>query len=82
MKQREVETTNAANKPDPTLAQLWIVLAQLEEINIQFARWLDTLTIEKNNHDTRQYPWQPKEPTGRTHCNHAHNYSVNSLPAQ
>jgi len=47
MKQREVETTNVANTPDKTLAQLWIVLKQLEEINIQFARWLDTLTIKK-----------------------------------
>jgi len=44
---REVETINAANKPDPTLAQLWSVLKQLEEINIQFARWVDTLTSER-----------------------------------
>jgi len=46
-KQREVETTHAANIHDPTLAQLWIVLEQLEEINIQFARWVDTLTSER-----------------------------------
>jgi len=53
MKQRKVETTNVANTPDKTLAQLWIVLKQLEEINIQFAWWLDTLTIKK----------QPRHPT-------------------
>ncbi len=47
MKQREVEMTKTDNKSDTTLAQLRILLAQLEEINNQFARWLDTLTIEK-----------------------------------
>ena len=32
---------------DPTLEPLWIILKELEEINTQFAQWLDTLPIEK-----------------------------------
>jgi len=45
MKQHAVETTQTDNKSDTTLAKLWILLAQLEDINNQFAWWLDTLTI-------------------------------------
>jgi len=47
MKWCEVEPTQTKQKPDTTLAQLWIILAQLEDINRQFARWLETLTMAK-----------------------------------
>jgi len=39
--------TPTDKKPDETLANMWILLAQLEEINTQFALLLDTLTIPK-----------------------------------
>jgi len=42
------QQTQTDNKYDATLAQLWILLAQLEELNTQFALWLDTLTITKS----------------------------------
>jgi len=35
--------------PNTTLKRLWFLLKQLEEINIQFARLLDTLTIPKTS---------------------------------
>jgi len=44
---KRCEPTQTKQKPDTTLAQLWIILAQLEDINKQFARWLETLTMEK-----------------------------------
>jgi len=37
------------NKSDATLAQLWSLLAQLEEINTQFALFLDTLTTPESS---------------------------------
>jgi len=39
--------TPTADKSDAIFAQLWILLVQLEEINIWFALLLDTLTIPK-----------------------------------
>jgi len=47
MKRREVEPTHTVHISDTTRVQLWNVLVQLEDINKQFARWLDTLTMEK-----------------------------------
>jgi len=47
MQQCEVAMPKTDNTPEETLAQLWSVLAQLEEVNKQFAQWLNTLTIDK-----------------------------------
>jgi len=37
------QKTSIDNKPDATLAQLWILLTQSEEINIEFAMRLEML---------------------------------------
>jgi len=43
------EVTSTDNKSDATLTKLWLILAQLEAINAQFALYLDTITVLKPN---------------------------------
>jgi len=42
--------------------QLWILLAKLEELNTQFALWLDTLTIPKSTTKPNNTPGNQLHP--------------------
>ncbi len=62
MKQRKVGTITTDNKSDMTLVQMWILLEQLKEINIQFAQWLNTLNIETPTTTPKNTPGNPMNP--------------------
>jgi len=57
--QQSPQQTPTDDTSNTTLMQLWILLAQLEVINSQFALWLNTFTIKKSTTTPDNTPGNP-----------------------